>query len=100
MRCHQIRMRFPDAVVIACILTGESDLSNLRSRIPTEDAQHVVCSLQLMKAYVSSLLRPTALPVESSAQTQAEATVMRESSETAQELERPQPEHREIQCMD
>ncbi|MGA7313059.1 MAG: hypothetical protein WBX22_03730, partial [Silvibacterium sp.] len=45
MRCHQIRTRVPTAVVIACVLSKESDLSNVRSRIKTEDAQHVVCSM-------------------------------------------------------
>jgi len=58
MRCHQIRTRFPDAVIVACILTKENDLSNLRSRVPTADAQHVVCSLQLLKDYLRSILTP------------------------------------------
>ena len=58
MRCHQIRTRFPDAVIVACILTKENDLSNLRSRVPTTDAQHVVCSLQLLKDYLRSILTP------------------------------------------
>jgi predicted PurR-regulated permease PerM len=56
MRAHQLRSRYPDAVIVACVLSKESDLSNLRSRIPTNDAQHVVCSLQLMKDYLLSLL--------------------------------------------
>jgi predicted PurR-regulated permease PerM len=64
LRCHQIRARFPEAVVFACLLSEQCDLSNIRSRVPTEDAQHVVCSLQLMEEYLSTLLYP-ALPEES-----------------------------------
>jgi predicted PurR-regulated permease PerM len=61
LRCHQIRARFPEAVVFACLLSEQCDLSNVRSRVPTEDAQHVVCSLQLMEEYLSSLLYPALL---------------------------------------
>jgi predicted PurR-regulated permease PerM len=64
LRCHQVRARFPDVIVFACLLSDQSDLSNIRSRVPTEDAQHVVCSLQLMEEYLSSLLRPAVLPEE------------------------------------
>ena len=56
MRCHQIRGRFPESIVLACILGDEQDLSSLRSRIPTEDARHVVSSLQLMTDYLDSVL--------------------------------------------
>jgi predicted PurR-regulated permease PerM len=66
LRCHQVRTNFPDAVVFACLLSEQCDLSNIRSRVPTEDAQHVVCSLQLMEEYLSSLLYP-AVPLEESA---------------------------------
>jgi predicted PurR-regulated permease PerM len=61
IRCHQIRTLIPDAVVVACVLSKEVDLSNLRSRISPEDAQHVACSLQLMKDCLTSLLHPTAI---------------------------------------
>ena len=61
LRCHQIRARFPEAVVFACLLSEQCDLSNVRSRVPTEDAQHVVCSLQLMEEYLSTLLYPPSL---------------------------------------
>ena len=61
MRCHQIRARFPESVVVACVLSDENDLSSLRSRIPTEDAQHVVSSLQLMRDYLTSVLHPAAV---------------------------------------
>jgi predicted PurR-regulated permease PerM/GAF domain-containing protein len=56
MRCHQMRGRFPESTVLACILGDEQDLSSLRSRIPTDDARHVVCSLQLMADYLKSVL--------------------------------------------
>lgn len=58
MRCHQLRTKFPAVPVIACILSEQCDLSKLRARVPSEDAQHVVCSLQLMKDYLYSLLSP------------------------------------------
>jgi GAF domain-containing protein len=64
LRCHQVRSRFPDAVLFACLLSEQCDLSNIRSRIPTEHSQHVVCSLQLMKEYLLSLLYSTALEVD------------------------------------
>ncbi len=87
MRCHQIRTRFPDAVVVACVLSKESVLSNLRSRIPTEDAQHVVCSLQLTKEYVCSLLHPAALP-EENAKTEGEETkASKDLNETIHEMQ-------------
>ncbi len=64
MRCHQIRQRYPDAAVIACVLTSNSDLSNLRSRIPADDAHHVVPSLQLMNEYLVPLFESSPKPVE------------------------------------
>jgi predicted PurR-regulated permease PerM len=70
MRCHQIRARFPETVVLACALSDENDLSSLRSRVPAEDAQHVVCSLQLMREYLISLLHPAAAPQESMPETE------------------------------
>ena len=63
MRCHQIRLRFPESVVVACILSDENELSSLRSRIPTEDAQHVVSSLQLMTHYLASVLDPKSIAI-------------------------------------
>ncbi len=87
MRSHQIRSRFPNAVVVACILSKESELSNLRSRIPTEDAQHVVCSLQLMKEYLASLLQPVPPPAEASPVAKGETKAGRELGETVQELQ-------------
>ncbi len=75
MRCHQVRTRLPEATVVASVLNRQSDLSNLRSRIPTEDAQHVVSSLQLLEEYLTPLLRPEApkQAVEPSPVVQAEA---------------------------
>jgi predicted PurR-regulated permease PerM len=58
MRCHQIRARFPESIVVACILGDEKDLSSLRSLVPSEDAQHVVSSLQLLVDYLTSVLHP------------------------------------------
>jgi GAF domain-containing protein len=64
LRCQQVRGRFPEAVIFACLLSEQCDLSNIRSRVPTEDAQHVVCSLQLMEEYLSSLLYAAKPPEE------------------------------------
>jgi hypothetical protein len=64
MRCHQIRARFPDVVVVACVLNEQSDLSSLRSRIPAEDAQHVVRSLQRLKNSLMPLLHPSVSSAE------------------------------------
>jgi hypothetical protein len=86
MRCHQIRARFPDAVVLACVLSDENDLSSLRSRIPAEDAQHVVCSLQLMRDYLISLLHPTAVPPGSMPETEGAIETAAELKEESQEL--------------
>ena len=60
MRCHQIRAKFPTTPLVACILSEQCDLPKLRVRIPPEDAQHVVCSLQLMKDYLFPPLSPSA----------------------------------------
>ena len=78
MRCHQIRARFPESIVVACVLSDENDLSSLRSRIPIEDAQHVVSSLQLMRDYLTSVLHPAEV-LEASGETE-------EAAETAEEL--------------
>ncbi len=87
MRCHQIRARLPDAVMVACVLSKESELSNLRSRIPTEDAQHVVCSLQLMKDYLTPLLQTGPVTIEAEASPKAEENARKELSETVEEIE-------------
>jgi GAF domain-containing protein len=84
IRCHQIRTGIPDAVVVACVLSKEVDLSNLRSRISTENAQHVVCSLQLMKDYLTSLLHPAVVADDPAPQLAAET---RELSETSREMQ-------------
>ncbi len=88
IRCHQIRTQFPDAVLVACVLSKEVDLSNLRSRIPTEDAQHVVSSLQLMKDYLTSLLHPAAVVDDSAPEAAGEPKVSRERSEISREMQR------------
>jgi predicted PurR-regulated permease PerM/GAF domain-containing protein len=79
MRCHQIRARSPESVVVACVLSDADDLSSLRSRIPIEDAQHVVSSLQLMRDYLTSVLRPAEV-LEAAVETE-------EAAETAKELD-------------
>jgi predicted PurR-regulated permease PerM len=85
MRCHQIRQRHPDVTVIAGVLTNDSDLSNLRSRIPADDAHHVVPSLQLMNEYLRSLFDSRPAQVED--KPQAEAAKKEELSESVHELQ-------------
>ncbi len=58
LRCHQLRARFPDQTVLACILTADCDLSGMRGRIAMEDAQHVACSVQQTRDYLLSLSSP------------------------------------------
>ena len=58
LRCHQLRARFPDLTVLACILTADCDLSGMRGRIAMEDAQHVACSVQQTRDYLLSLSSP------------------------------------------
>jgi len=80
LRCRQVRARFPDAIVFACVLSEQCDLPNIRSRIPTEDAQHVVCSLAKLNEYLSSLLNPPLLPAEPSVAPAKEAAEVQEES--------------------
>ena len=86
MRCHQVRLRFPKAQIVACVLNAESDLSTLRSRIPIEDAEHVVSSLQLMEQYLTSLLQPS--DVQTEPHLPLDSASPDELSETVQQLER------------
>ena len=58
LRCHQLRERFPDQTVLACILSADCDLSSMRARIAMEDAQHVACSVQQTRDYLLSLSSP------------------------------------------
>jgi GAF domain/AI-2E family transporter len=87
LRCRQIRARFPEAVVFACLLSEQCDLSNIRSRVPTEDAQHVVCSLQLMEEYLSTLLYP-ALPEESVEESDDAAKAQEDLASSLLEMQR------------
>lgn len=64
LRCHQVRVRFPGMVIAACVLHPECDLSQVRGRIPMEDAQHVVCSLASAKEYLTAVGDPTKSVVE------------------------------------
>jgi hypothetical protein len=87
MRCQQIRTRMPDVIVVACVLSRDSDLSNLRSRILTEDAHHVVYSMQLLKEYLTSLLSPQALQSETRT-SQEEVDAEAQLRETIHEMQR------------
>ncbi len=55
VRCHQLRTKFPEIPIVACVLSTECDLANVRGRIPIGDANHVVCSLQQAQEYLMSL---------------------------------------------
>ena len=87
MRCRQIRTRLPDVAVVACVLSRECDLSKLRSRIMTEDAQHVVCSMQLLKEYLTSVLYSLAPAVETAPEIQEETKATTVLVETAREMQ-------------
>jgi predicted PurR-regulated permease PerM len=68
LRCHQLRARFPDLTLMACILTADCDLSNMRGRVPMEDAQHVACSVQQVRDYLMALSNPVMPPQENGAE--------------------------------
>jgi GAF domain-containing protein len=91
MRCHQIKSRFPETVVVACVLSDENDLSSLRSRVPAEDAQHVVCSLQLTRDYLLSLLHRAGGAQDPAPQTETAIETSRELTEDLQELSQLDP---------
>ena len=88
LRCNQVRAHFPQAVIFACLLSEECDLSNIRSRVSTEDAQHVVCSLQLMEEYLSSLLYPATQPDESPQKPEDVVDAKQDLSESLVEMQR------------
>ncbi len=91
VRCHQVRTRFPEGIVVACILGEQKDLSSLRSRIPAEDAQHVVTSLQLLQDYLTSVLH-SAVSSPPIAQATSDATeTTRELSEDVLEVQQIDP---------
>ena len=58
LRCHQVRVGFPEMVVAACVLSADCDLSAIRGRIPMEDAQHVVCSIEHAREYLTAVGDP------------------------------------------
>jgi predicted PurR-regulated permease PerM len=91
MRCHQLRVRFPESVIVACMLSDENELSSLRSRIPTEDAQHVVSSLQLMRDYLTSVLHLDAAAVEGTEEGENAGALTRDMAEEVQEVQRMDP---------
>jgi predicted PurR-regulated permease PerM len=88
LRCHQIRARFPEATVFACLLSEQCELSNIRSRVPTEDAQHVVCSLQLMDEYLTTLVYPAQLPEENVEDTDDVAKAKEDLASSLLEMQR------------
>ena len=55
MRCHELRARFPEITIVACVFSAACDLPDLRARIPLHDAQHVVCSLTQALEYLKAL---------------------------------------------
>ena len=62
VRCQQLRARFPDAKIVACVLSTECELANVRGRVPMSDADHVVCSLQQAQEYLNSLSSISVVP--------------------------------------
>ena len=54
----------------------------------TEDAQHVVCSLQLMEEYLSSLLYPATQPDESAQKSDDVVDAKQDLSESLLEMQR------------
>jgi predicted PurR-regulated permease PerM/GAF domain-containing protein len=74
LRCQHLRTRYPDLVIIACVLSGDSDLSTVRSRIPIGDAQHVVCSLAQAREYLSALADPADRAPQAGASNRVEIT--------------------------
>lgn len=93
LRCHQLRTRFPNLVVVAGVLSVECDLPNIRSRIPMEDAQHVVCSLAQAREYLRALADPADAVLEASA-TKAE------SGQSPPEVTQPIEDLRGLDIMD
>jgi predicted PurR-regulated permease PerM len=52
LRCKQLRRRFPSLTIVAAVWST-ADLANLRSRIPVNDATHVVCTLKQALEYLA-----------------------------------------------
>jgi predicted PurR-regulated permease PerM/GAF domain-containing protein len=88
MRCHQIRARLPETKIVACLPSQQSELTDLRSRIATEDAQHVVGSLQLLRSYLLALLHPQQTAPEPQPQLEQRLEAKKELSEGIQEMEK------------
>ena len=88
MRCHQIRSVLPEVQIVACLPSGQSELPDLRSRIPTEDAQHVVSSLQLLKSYLTAVLHPEPPAAEEEPQPEDQVEARKELNEGIQEIEK------------
>jgi predicted PurR-regulated permease PerM len=52
LRCKQLRRRFPNLTIVAAVWST-ADLTNLRGRIPVNDAAHVVCTLKQALEYLA-----------------------------------------------
>lgn len=88
MRCHQIRALLPETKIVACLPSPQSELTDLRSRIAIEDAQHVVGSLQLLRSYLLALLHPQQPAPEPQPQPEQLLEAKKELSEGIQEIEK------------
>lgn len=67
LRCHQLRARYPELVIVACVLSVECDLPSIRGSIPIEDAQHVVCSVSQAREYLTALADPAEVVLQRAA---------------------------------
>jgi hypothetical protein len=70
VRSRHLRTLFPDLGIMAAVWS-DADLTNVRARIPVNDANHVVCTLKQAIDYVSrigkpisKLAEPTSSPAE------------------------------------
>lgn len=88
LRCHQIRALLPETEIVACLPSAQSELTDLRSRIPTEDAQHVVGSLQLLRSYLVALLHPQQPVTDERPEPDERKEAKKELSEGIQEIEK------------
>ena len=98
LRCHQLRTRFPDMVVVAGVLSTECDLSNIRGRIPMEDAQHVACSLLQASEYLTALANPAAAALSAPAPAPAPANADAGAAQAA--VEGAVPEIKALDALD
>jgi len=65
VRCRHLRKLFPDLIIMAAVWS-DGDLTNVRSRIPVSDANHVVCTLRQAIEYIANIENPVSTPADSS----------------------------------